>query len=85
MIHNECFADTISEEYIRKITKAHYNGANAVVIHCAMHTYRASKIDDWREFLGVTSKRHDHQSNYPVKIVPRSPDHSGHRSKLGYG
>jgi uncharacterized protein len=69
VIHNECFADTISEEYIRKITKAHHDGANAVVIHCAMHTYRASKIDDWREFLGVTSRRHDHQSNYPVKIV----------------
>lgn len=73
VIHNECFADTLSEEYIRKITKAHYNGANAVVIHCAMHTYRASSINDWREFLGVTSRKHDHQSNYPVKIV--APDH----------
>jgi type 1 glutamine amidotransferase len=34
-----------------------------------MHTYRATDIDDWREFLGVTSRRHDHQSNYPVKVV----------------
>lgn len=73
VIHNECFADTLSEEYIRKITKAHFEGANAVVIHCAMHTYRASSINDWREFLGVTSRKHDHQSNYPVKIV--APDH----------
>lgn len=73
VIHNECFADTISPEYINKITEAHKNGANAVVIHCAMHTYRASKTDQWREFLGVTSRRHDHQSNYPVKIV--APDH----------
>lgn len=73
VIHNECFADTTSEEYIRKITKAHKDGANAVVIHCAMHTYRAGKIDDWREFLGVTSRRHDHQANYPVKVV--APDH----------
>ncbi len=69
VIHNECFADTTSDEYIRKITQAHKEGANAVVIHCAMHTYRAGKIDDWREFLGVTSRRHDHQSNYPVKVV----------------
>jgi len=69
VIHNECFADTTSEDYIRKITKAHKDGANAVVIHCAMHTYRAGKIDDWREFLGVTSRRHDHQANYPVKVV----------------
>jgi type 1 glutamine amidotransferase len=41
----------------------------AVVIHCAMHTYRAAQIDDWREFLGVTSRRHEHQSRYPVKRV----------------
>jgi uncharacterized protein len=41
----------------------------AVVIHCAMHTYRATDIDDWREFLGVTSRRHDHQSKYPVTPI----------------
>ncbi len=69
VIHNECFANTTSEEYIRRITSAHKGGANAVVIHCAMHTYRAAKIDDWREFLGVTSRRHEHQSQYPVKVV----------------
>lgn len=69
VIHNECFANTTSEEYIRRITKAHEEGTNAVVIHCAMHTYRASKIDDWRKFLGVTSRKHEHKSNYPVKVV----------------
>ena len=81
VIHNECFADTKSPEYIRKITRVHYAGVPAVVIHCAMHSYRATDIDDWREFLGVTSRRHDHQSNYPVKkgalnhpIVKDMPD-----------
>ena len=69
VVHNECFAGTNDPSYIRKITAAHKNGANAVVIHCAMHTYRSAKIDDWREFLGVTSRRHDHQSNYPVKVI----------------
>ena len=69
VIHNECFADTDDEDYIRRITGPHYNGVNAVVIHCAMHTYRSAKIDDWREFLGVTSKRHEHQSKYPVKVA----------------
>lgn len=71
VIHNECFANTADPEYIRKITKAHHQGANSVVIHCAMHTYRAAKIDDWREFLGVTSRHHEHQSNYPVKVVAK--------------
>ena len=69
VVHNECFADTKSPEYIRKITSAHHAGVPAVVIHCAMHTYRATDIDDWREFLGITSRRHDHQSRYPVKKV----------------
>ncbi|MGC3959345.1 MAG: ThuA domain-containing protein [Verrucomicrobiota bacterium] len=74
VIHNECFADTTNQVYIRKITTAHKAGVPAVVIHCAMHTYRSVEIDDWREFLGVTSKRHDHQSKYPVKLVkPENP------------
>ncbi len=69
VIHNECFANTADEAYIRKITDAHKKGANAVVIHCAMHTYRAAKIDNWRQVLGVTSKHHEHQSNYAVRPV----------------
>lgn len=73
VVHNECFADTTSPEYIRRITSAHRAGVPAVVIHCAMHTYRSTDIDEWREFLGVTSRRHDHMSRYPVKKV--LPDH----------
>lgn len=69
VIHNECFAATKNPEYIRQITKPHHDGVNAVVIHCAMHTYRDATIDDWREFLGVTSRRHEHQSNYSVKVT----------------
>ncbi|MEM6690939.1 MAG: ThuA domain-containing protein [Planctomycetota bacterium] len=69
VIHNECFAKTKDEDYIRRITKAHYAGVDAVVIHCAMHTYREAKIDDWREFLGVTSRRHEHKSEYPVTVI----------------
>ena len=74
VVHNECFANTVDEKYIRKITSVHKAGVPAVVIHCAMHTYRAAKIDDWRKFLGVTSRRHDHQSRYPVKkVLPNHP------------
>jgi hypothetical protein len=51
VIHNECFADTRDSAYIKKITNAHQKGVNAVVIHCAMHSYRAAEINDWREFL----------------------------------
>jgi len=73
VVHNECFADTTNHQYIRQITSAHKAGVPAVVIHCAMHTYRGADIDDWREFLGVTSRRHDHQSRYAVKRVADHP------------
>ena len=48
-------------------------GVPGVAIHCAMHTYRAASIDEWRKFLRVTSRRHDHQSLYPLKKV--APEH----------
>lgn len=74
VVHNECFADTQDSNYIRKITGAHHSGVNAVVIHCAMHSYRTVAFNDWREFLGVTTRRHDHQSEYPVTVVqPQHP------------
>lgn len=73
VIHNECFAETSDAAYISKITDTHRKGMPAVVIHCAMHTYRAAETDQWRELLGVTSRRHDHQSNYEVKVT--APDH----------
>ena len=72
-------ADTTDAAYIRKITAAHKAGKPAIVIHCAMHSYRAATIDDWREFLGVTSRRHDHQSRYPVRAVQ-----AGHPALQGF-
>ena len=71
VIHNECFAKTTDPDYIRSITAPHHAGIDAVVIHCAMHTYRDADIDDWRELLGVTSRRHEHQSNYKVDVVAK--------------
>ncbi|KAA5545193.1 ThuA domain-containing protein [Roseiconus nitratireducens] len=68
-IHNECFANTTDADYIRSITGPHREGLPAVVIHCAMHTYRGASIDDWRQLLGVTSRRHEHKSAYPVEVV----------------
>ena len=73
VIHNECLADVEDPEYIRRITAGHRNGPPAVVIHCAMHSYRRAAIDDWREFLGVTSRRHTEPFRIPVKVA--APNH----------
>ena len=72
VVHNECFANTSDADYIRRVTVPHHAGTNAVVIHCAMHTYRAAEIDDWRKLLGVTSRRHEHQSNYKVNVKKKN-------------
>jgi type 1 glutamine amidotransferase len=67
VVHNECSADITDEEFIRTITAGHKTGIPAIVIHCSMHSYRAATVDDWRELLGVTSRRHTAAHNIPVK------------------
>ena len=74
VIHNECLANVDDPQYIRNITSAHRGGPPAVVIHCAMHSYRSATIDDWREFLGVTSRQHTKPFPIPVKVAAR--DHA---------
>jgi type 1 glutamine amidotransferase len=71
VIHNECLANVDDPQYIRKITAGHRNGPPAVVIHCAMHSYRSATIDDWREFLGVTSRRHTKPFAIPVRLAAK--------------
>lgn len=74
VVHNECFAKVTDEPWIEKVAAVHRDqGVAAVVIHCAMHTYRDITANAWREFLGVTSKRHEHQSKKIVNNV--QPDH----------
>ena len=68
VVHNECSADVADPAFIRTIVDAHRTGgAPAMVIHCAMHSYRAAEVDDWREFLGVTSRVHTPQFRIPVQ------------------
>jgi type 1 glutamine amidotransferase len=74
VVHNQCFADTTDEALLRRITGAHRGGPPAIVIHCAMHTYRAAQVDTWREFLGVTTRRHTRSHNISVKVAAK--DHS---------
>ena len=71
VVHNQCFADTTDEALIKRITDAHRGGPPAIVIHCAMHTYRASTNDTWREFLGVTTRRHTKAHNISVKVAAK--------------
>jgi len=74
IVHNECYADVSDPEWIRNVTRPHFNGTPAVVIHCAMHTYRAAKIEDWHDFLGVASYHHEASRKFTIEnIMPNHP------------
>src|SRR5262245_40955057 len=72
VVHNECFADVKEDEWVERIVKPHREGIPAVVIHCAMHCYRAP-TNEWFKFLGVTSHRHG--SHFPFEIKNLQPEH----------
>ncbi len=72
VVHNECYADITDPAYIGRILAAHKNGTPAIVVHCAMHTFRALKTDEYREFLGVGTVRHGRQ--HPLEVKNLQPD-----------
>jgi uncharacterized protein len=67
VVHDECFGDVTNVDFIEHIAKAHFDGVPAVVIHCAIHSYRHSTTDEWRKLLGVSSFYHDPARKFEVK------------------
>lgn len=75
VVHNECYGFVDDHDYIARIVDAHKaTGTPAVVTHCSMHSYRNATIDDWREFLGVTSRRHT--AAHPIAVTWTQPSHA---------
>lgn len=72
VIHDECFSDVNDPEYIARILRPHKEGLPALVLHCAMHSYRDGS-DNWFKFCGVTSRRHG--AAYPHEVVNLDPIH----------
>jgi putative membrane-bound dehydrogenase-like protein len=73
IIHDECAADTKDAETVANILTAHKNGAPAVNLHCAMHSYRTGD-DSWFAFLGLQSTSHGWQK--PIDIDFSIASHS---------
>jgi putative membrane-bound dehydrogenase-like protein len=71
VIHNECFSDVDDKEWVERILKPHREGVAAIVIHCAMHSYRQANTADWRDFLGVTSPGHGAHYAYDVENLEK--------------
>ena len=72
IIHDECFSDVKDPDWARRILKPHQQGLPAVVLHCAMHSYR-NGTEEWFKFLGVTSSYHG--AHYAHEVLNRDATH----------
>lgn len=67
VVHNECYTDVADEAFIRRIVAPHRTGVPAMFLHCSLHSYRAAKIDEWRELMGATSFTHP-EEDAPINV-----------------
>ena len=72
VVHNECFAAVSDKKWVERILKPHREGLPAILIHCAMHSYRTGD-NAWFEFVGVQSPRHG--AHYAYTVENQQPDH----------
>jgi uncharacterized protein len=77
VVHNECWTDDPSQQFLQQITAPHKVGTAAMIFHCSLHSYRSAQADDWRELIGVTSRRHTRAHNITVKWAAGDPITAG--------
>jgi type 1 glutamine amidotransferase len=72
VFHNECFANVKDPEFLKLVVAEHEKGTPAVMMHCAMHCYRAGN-DDWFKLCGIKSPGHGAHYEYTANIVSDHP------------
>lgn len=72
-LYNMCYSNVTDVEFIEGITRVHEAGLPAVVLHCAMHSYRHAETEAWRDLLGVRTTRHE--AHRPFTVENLKPDH----------
>ena len=86
VVHDECSADVKDLEVIERILKPHRDGLPAVMLHCAMHSYRSEGYPDqdtpWFQFTGVPSTAHGRQE--PLTVAYTDADHPITRGLQGW-
>lgn len=73
VVYNMCFSGVTDVDFIEGIAKVHEEGLPALVIHCAMHSYRDAETKAWRKLLGVESNRHE--AHRPFTVENLAPEH----------
>jgi len=70
VIHDDCTPDVADPAIIERILKPHREGLPAVVLHCAMHSYRPNphpNTTPWMEFTGLNTNHHG--SLLPISVT----------------
>jgi type 1 glutamine amidotransferase len=77
IVHDECCADVKDLKTIERILRPHRDGVPAVLLHCAMHSYRSEgwpdKATPWFEFTGLKTTGHGPQ--VPIALTIVDPSH----------
>jgi type 1 glutamine amidotransferase len=69
VIYNNCQAGVEDVDHIEGIIEAHVqNHLPAVMLHCAMHSFRGDTMK-WFEFVGARSHRHESHQAFTVEAV----------------
>lgn len=70
IVHDECCSDVKDLKTIERILQPHRDGVPAVLLHCAMHSYRSEGWPDamtpWFEFTGLKTTGHGPQ--VPIEV-----------------
>jgi type 1 glutamine amidotransferase len=76
IVHDECTADVKDMTIVNRVLEPHRKGLPAVVLHCAMHSYRTdgwNKKDDkptpWFELTGLATTGHGAQIPIDLTFV----------------
>ena len=83
VIHDECAAGIDDPALVQNVLQPHRNGIPAVVLHCAMHSFRVvpdfarpqapgSPGAAWFDFLGLQSSRHGPKEPVVIRFTDTS-------------
>lgn len=79
VIHNYCLPDIPDSEWVQQVLRPHFEGTPAVVIHCAVQSFRRARMNEWSSFVGVTSSQ-----NEPGRLFDIIPVRSRHPILNGF-
>lgn len=71
-----CFGHVKDDAYILSLVEeASKNNKGIVFLHCSLHNFRSTTTgtNEWREFLGLTSKGHEHKNDLVCENT--NPEH----------